>query len=585
MTTRTYTTGLIVSAALAITGVLWHQPRSPYVAGEDIAAILADTLTVLKIASEDTSTNAVALISRRWYWQDMSGDNSYGAWVAEPEIISATSFTVTAFRASASLRDASIALHHSVSGWWWYSTGVRYFLDRRTFDGSAGQFDFAVAPSWGTNPVYAIANSWNFGRSNIVFNANLIDVDVNAVALKDRIVTGTNRYGFSGAPAVSTLAAASIFAGAQNYSAFTNRLAGEESWWTYAGISPVSYLLEPVEVLRANAGQGVCLSSDWIDRTEYDASTWPYKATDHMWFDDNVESYRPGVNITPFISKASLDVFRRVLTNMTRTVEFNPACSVIATSYSYSGTNAMTTATNAIDATMPITFFGHNELISSWVAISGSSTNHYTNNVFSASWSDLSITPTSIASNCFASGMVDRVRLYAVTEASTPGIWYPLDWIYNYDVYFSLSNLNSYVGASLSANQTETYGYPITHCSIPDIHFPRSAPTQPKDWLMTCGYVYETVTPSYFSTNQIWNLIGDVSHPATPPTFSLAATSHARTDLLTPTQAIDVEGYEGSTYRHLTASWRYHTMRLSKLMLIVDWSITLKSSGGYTNAP
>jgi len=26
-------------------------------------------------------------------------------------------------------------------------------------------------------------------------------------------------------------------------------------------------------------------------------------------------------------------------------------------------------------------------------------------------------------------------------------------------------------------------------------------------------------------------------------------------------------------------------MRLSKIMMIVDWSITLKSSGGYTNAP
>jgi hypothetical protein len=585
MTTRTYTTGIIVSAALAISGVLWYQTRSPYVAGEDVAAVLADTLTLLKIASVDTSTNAVALVSRRWYWQDMSGDNSYGQWVGDPEIMSTTAFTVTAFRASASIRDASIALHNSVSGWWWYSTGARYFLDRRTLDGSAGQFDFAVAPAWGTNPVYAIADSYGLGRSNIVFNANLIDVDVNAVAIKDRIVTGTNRYGYNGSPAVNTLAAASIFGGSQNYSAFTNRLAGAESWWTYAGISPVSHLLEPVEVLRANAGQAVCLSQDWIDRTEYDASTWPYKTTEPIWFDYNAETYRPGVNINPFISKAGLDVFRRVLTNMTRTVEFNPACSVVATSYSYSGTNAMATTTNAIAATMPITFFGHNELISSWVAISGSSTNHYTNNVFSASWADLSITPTSIATNYFASGMIDRVRLYAVTEASTPGIWHPLVWPYTQNEYLSLSNLNSYVGASLSANQAETYGYPITHCSLPDIDFPRSAPTQPKDWYMTCGRVYETVTPSYFSTNQVWNLIGDVSHPATPPIFSLAATSHARADLLAPTQTIDVEGYEGSTYRHLTASWRYHTMRLSKLMLIVDWSITLKSSGGYTNAP
>jgi hypothetical protein len=38
-------------------------------------------------------------------------------------------------------------------------------------------------------------------------------------------------------------------------------------------------------------------------------------------------------------------------------------------------------------------------------------------------------------------------------------------------------------------------------------------------------------------------------------------------------------------YYDISLYWTRHTMRLSKLMLIIDWSIALKSSGGYTNAP
>jgi hypothetical protein len=578
MTSKAYTTGIIVSAALAISGVLWHQTRSPYVAGEDIAAVLADALTVREIAS-NTGTNTVGITSYRYYWTDYGGAG--GTWNVDPETMSTSSFTVTAFRASENLRYAAIALNEAVKGVWFDVVGGRYFLDPRTLNGSAGQLDFAVSPSWGTNPVYTVVFGGAVGlqwSSNIVFNADLLDVDVNAIALKDRIVTGTNRYGVSWPTIISNdLSAASIFAAAQNYDAFTNRLSGAESWWAYAGISPVSYLLQPVEVIRPNVGQSVILSQSWEDRNAYDASTYPEKTSEYRWHDEFL-----GVSITPFITKAGLSACRHILTNMVRTVEFTPACSISATSYSYSGTNAMVTATSTPSASMPLTFFSHSELIS---RESGSVTNVYTNDLFSASWSDLSITPTSIASNYYSAGQVDRVRLYAVTEASTPGIWHPLLWRYNYDPYFSLTNLNSYVGASLSANQAETYGYPITHCSIPDIDFPRSAPTKPQDWLLTCGDTYESVTPSYFSTNQVWNLLGDASHPSTPPTFTLAATSHARADLLTPTQTIDVQGFDGSTNRHYTASWRYHTMRLSKLMLIVDWSITLKSSGGYTNAP
>jgi hypothetical protein len=159
----------------------------------------------------------------------------------------------------------------------------------------------------------------------------------------------------------------------------------------------------------------------------------------------------------------------------------------------------------------------------------------------------------------------------------------------------ALSNLHAYVGASLSVNQTETYGYPITHCSMPDILFPTSSPPTPADWFLLCGsQTYEAITPGYFSTNQVWNLIGDVSHPSTPPTFTLASSSHDKADLQPPAQMLDATGtylntglnpYDTHEYYDISLSWTRHTMRLSKLMLVIDWSITLKSSGGYTNAP
>jgi hypothetical protein len=84
MTSKTYTTGIIVSAALAITGVLWHQTRSPYVAGEDIAAVLADTLDLRQILVRQTAftpTNIVPAYSfteaRYYYSEDEYG---YGTW-------------------------------------------------------------------------------------------------------------------------------------------------------------------------------------------------------------------------------------------------------------------------------------------------------------------------------------------------------------------------------------------------------------------------------------------------------------------------------------------------------------------------
>jgi hypothetical protein len=601
MTSKAYTTGIIVSAALAISGVLWHQTRSPYVAGEDIAAVLADTLTVREIVS-NTGTNTVGLLSLRYYWTDYGGAG--GTWNVDPETMSTTSFTVTTFRASENLRYAAIALNEAVKGVWTDVVGGRYFLDPRTLDGAAGQLDLSVSISWGTNSPYRL-EPFGVGPTNIVFNRNLIDIDVNAVALQDRIVTGTNRYGYSWPPGSGTpLVSASIFGGSQNYDALTNRLLGAESWWAYAGISPVSYLLQPVEVIRPNVGQEVTLSQSWEDRNAYDASTYPDKASEYRWHDEFL-----GVSITPFISKAGLDVFRRVLTNMTRTVEFNPACSVVATSYAYSGTNAMVTSTSSISATLPITFFDYKNTVGAYTNINwftdpgGTNSSGYTTNgwqtdswYLSASWADLAITPTSIASNYYTSGMVDRIRCYAVTEASTPGAWFPYELFgYTFYKFAALSNLHAYVGASLSVNQTETYGYPITHCSMPDILFPTSSPPTPADWSLLCGSrTYEAITPGYFSTNQVWNLIGDVSHPSTPPTFTLASLSHDKADLKPPAQMLDATGtylntladpFDTHEYYDISLSWTRHTMRLSKLMLVIDWSITLKSSGGYTNAP
>jgi hypothetical protein len=148
MTSKAYTTGIIVSAALAISGVLWHHTRSPYVAGEDIAAVLADTLTVREIVS-NTGTNTVGLLSLRYYWTDYGGAG--GTWNYDPETMSTTSFTVTTFRASENLRYAAIALNEAVKGVWTDVVGGRYFLDPRTLDGSAGQLDLSVSISWGTN--------------------------------------------------------------------------------------------------------------------------------------------------------------------------------------------------------------------------------------------------------------------------------------------------------------------------------------------------------------------------------------------------------------------------------------------------
>jgi hypothetical protein len=324
---------------------------------------------------------------------------------------------------------------------------------------------------------------------------------------------------------------------------------------------------------------------------------------DYPYYDPSAIGYRDiHVTRSPFITKEGLNAFRRVLTNMVRTVEFNPATWAAAITYSYSGTNAMATSTSAAAASLPLTFFDYGVLTGSWTEISwdyfagstnlhlGPDTNNYTVSALSAYWRDVSFTPMSIASNYYASGQVSRVRFYVATEASTPRYWYPQIWPYTQSEYLSLTNLHTYVGASLAANQSETYGYPVTHGAIPDISLPESAGDDPRSWLLRDN-------GGYFSTNQVWTLVGDVTNPPAPPTFTLDASSHAKTDLLAPVQSLHASGTEYRfidgpandwdvyTFRDLTASWRYHSMRISKTMMIVDWSITLKSSGGYTNSP
>jgi hypothetical protein len=590
MTTRTYTTGLIVSAALAISGVLWYQRPSPYVAGEDIAAVLADALELRQITvrqTDFTPTNIVPeymFLENRYFWRDY-GDG-YGAWDWQ-EAIQTTSFTVTAFRAEESIRNATIRLLECVVGHAWYAypyTSGREFLDLRC---PSGALDLSISPRWGTNALYRFDLDYpGHPISNIVFNANLLDVDCSGVTLQDRIVTGTNQYGYTwgGSAAISTpLTVGSIFGGTQRYDTFTNRLAGAESWWTYAGISPISYLLEPVERLLPDAPQAVHLSFEWADFDSLDAFTGWSKEYALSWYDPTAIGYRAiNVHRSPFITKEGLNVFRHVLTNMTRTVEFQPACWAKWITYSYSGTNAMVTSTNE-NTTLgyygtgwPITFFDYGVMTGNLTSAAGGTTNEYPIDTFSAYWKDIAFTPMSIGSNYYASGQVSRVRFYIATEASTPRYWYPPIYTVSASEYLRFTNgLSAYSGASLAANYAETYGYPVTHGAIPDISLPASPGADPRSWLLRDN-------TGYFTTNQVWNLIGDVTNPPAPPTFTLAASSHARSDLQAPAQLIDVLGPAPD---RLTASWRYHTMRLSKIMMIVDWSITLKSSGGYTNAP
>jgi len=594
MTTRTYTTGVIVSAALAITGVLWHQSRHPYVSGEDIASVLADALELRQIPVVQTAFTATNIIpnytfseSRYYYGNEFfyEGYWHYGEWRWQ-EVIQKTSFTVTAFRAEESIRDATIRLIEGIGGTKavgvydpLYSVGPRNFLDPRC--PSPGALDLSISPRWGTNALYRFDLAFEgYAISNIVFTANLLDLDCAGVTLRDRIVTGTNQYGCTpgGTTATSTpLTAGSIFGGAQNYAAFTNRLAGAESWWTYAGISPVSYLLEPVEQLLPGAPQAVNLSWTWIDRDSYDAGLSPYKWWAHydpFW----IGYLAPHVRRSPFITRDGLDAFRRVLTNMVRTVEFNPVCQAVTTTYSYSGTNAMTTSTNtsvASPATLPTTFFDYGVMTGLLTTVAAGRTNDYPINNFSTYWQDIAFTPMSIASNYYASGQVSRVRFYIATEASTPWYWYPPIYTVGTSSYLKYTNLLDYVGASLAANQTETYGYPVTHGAIPDVMLPASPGDNPRSWLLR-DYV------GRFTTNQVWNLLGDSINPISPPTFTLSASSLDKADLLPPDQMVDAQG---TPPERLTAFWRYHSMRLSKVMMVVDWNITLKSSGGYTNAP
>jgi hypothetical protein len=149
MTIRQYALGVVVSAGVTITGVLWYANRMPYIAGEDITACVA------------------AAVERKWVTD----------W-------STPAYTTTVFRKASDLVLAADLLRKAVT-----NASVVY-LDPGTW--SDGGLDMAVSHTW-DGLSYAIVNQ-NDGvpyNKRTISLATPVSTFMNGIALSDRIIPYT----------------------------------------------------------------------------------------------------------------------------------------------------------------------------------------------------------------------------------------------------------------------------------------------------------------------------------------------------------------------------------------------------------
>jgi hypothetical protein len=137
MTVRQYALGVVVSAGVTISGVLWYQNRMPYIAGEDITACVA------------------AAVERKWVTD----------WITP-------AYTTTVFRKASDLILAADLMRKAIT-----NANVIY-LDAGTW--ADGGLDMAVSHTWSGSP-------YNTNTVGTAFLEAPVSTFMNGIALADKV--------------------------------------------------------------------------------------------------------------------------------------------------------------------------------------------------------------------------------------------------------------------------------------------------------------------------------------------------------------------------------------------------------------
>jgi len=558
----------LISAALAVTGVLWYQDRHPHIAGEDIAECLAAALErrAVYVAALST-TNLVYSYPTNW--------PSARVFRGEPE--------VSPFRVVSNVMFAAGVLRETLSHEWdtcsWLapsatippsatplavsaSTSTPYTVIAPSTTGAGTKisavgpsiWDLAVVPTIDTRIVRpeGYVQYLRIVQNSIVANATNIPLRHIVIPYAD--ITGY-------APVTSATIAA-----------YTNAFSPYDSWWrSNFGAASETFIFPSVErIIRTSSrkylpwGQ---LSSSWL-------GSWTHTCPNR------------------YITSGALDEIRSLCTNMTALIMAPAGLVGTQTLWNVSvGTNNTSDSTKGFDlyaaagARVSDTLSGAGTqsacgepsnlawFMGDYYELTGDVTNSTAG--IQAEIRRCDLTFSRLPVEAYASGMVARVRIYLCAETSPPLGFTPLhrphpgDWKPLYDDYFS-TNVSSFTAAPLNAHAQRDMGYSLAFADLPSDLFPPS--TNYVAYLMDGWNRLATphfwMSAAYPVTNRVWTLALDATNPSTPPTFTLAPDpAFALSAAYEPTQ--QVAGAVSPT-RNVSHFFLYQSIRIVRSIAIVD---------------
>jgi hypothetical protein len=606
--------GVVVSAGVTITGVLWYQNRMPYIAGEDITACVA------------------AAVERKWVTD----------WITP-------SYTTTVFRKASDLVLAADLMRKAIT-----NANVIY-LDPRTWDEVSG-LDMAVSHTWSGLP-YSIGNQEYFRSITL---ATPLSTFMNGIALADKVtpysittniveVLHQNLVIVSQTPTTypdwpsTGRTNGTIFTyqinpvwgmgeytdGNANWQPIwynewvsdlwsTYSISGENVWVNYSGsvtgdyssgyyydegivtigyhnsYSPSTYTTNYVVInastnlpLYAHGKPGdkmpdVEKIKPLIGNTN---SWWAYKGFNEPYAMNQVET-----NGRPlyFITTNGLNQLRKLATNMVRTVDFDFPCSNNAVTWStaaspivqwYSNTSndldtvwssAVTAMQSGVAVTnyteVKTTLLGHiTDYDASTFLLTGymygTNYNHFA--YVGISNRRFEYTMPTIPVLAYTNGYIKRMRVYVQYEVTGPqymtslyNLRYYLRYVHNTPPLYTPTEG---FATKTDENVADRLGWDYTFgTGTPSLDVPTN---------ITDDISFDV---SALATNRVWVLVADVNNPTTPPSFSLGPSDLVSAAYTYPEPNYGYNWDFAVQYR----AKRYYTYIVHSA-LVIDWDFKI----------
>jgi len=558
MTLRRYAQGVLISTALIVSGVFWHNHRIPYIAAEDMAEGLAAAIE--RRAAANCRTMVLnKQITDKMPWISEIYDANNEPFVTPHRLGVNLVYTLSALRETLRAEnDDGDATH--------WLDGVGNIPEDRA----------AVASYVYTGAVYSVVGSGSY--SNIIYNTPTSYNVHPFVTLDTRFVRPDGQVGqFPHVFSATNIPARRLFGpftplSEESMSRFISAAGNLDSWWRN-NVGAESFMFRDLERIvttnkffshRLFQAAPITSPPGEVSYVSSDTKMLPYfekEGLDRLY--NVVDLMRTTIDTVPAFS-GTQTVFN-VVTNLS---SIDPSTSSELYAELTSGFSDYWTAFSSVEATYDrdrvifsadmlgeerddIAFF-YGETIDE----TGDFTNSYAELRVGLHRYDLVFQ--SVPAEAYASNLISRVRIFLCAETSTPVLWTRGAGLDAFETWWmGASNITSVVGAGIDANLNNDMGYELAMAAMPSDHFPHST-----DFL-------NFQSPAYMPINRVWTLVLNVEDPTEPPALTIAPNpSFPASSPYALSQC--VKGWVTPT-RYREDYFRFQTIRIVRAIAIVDW--------------